>query len=75
MAGDVEVEEGRGGVGGYPEIVGVEGVDDDEVTVGAMTGRRGRADEVAGAGVVGELDGAVRQPAPGGVAGARWAVR
>lgn len=70
VGGHGEAEEGRGGVGRNADGLDVQGVHHGEVAVGAVAGRRGGTDVAGGAGVVGQLEGALGQAGAGVVAGA-----
>lgn len=65
VAGDVEAEESRGGLCWDADGLDVEGVHHDEVAVHAMPGGWGGTDESGGAGIVGQLEGALGQTRAG----------
>jgi hypothetical protein len=60
---DGEAEECRSRVGRHtqlPDIVDIEGLDDDEITVRTVAGRRPGSDEAGRAGIMTERQGAGR---------------
>ena len=72
MTEQVEAEHRRECVGGDVEVFDVDGMDDDEVAVRTVSGRRSGTDVAGEAGVVAQLDSAIRKvptsvaPAPPG---------